>query len=239
MKKLVLVPHNLGSRGAKALAETLSAKLGYKVWRVKPNKVRNRQAFVLFPGTDKLTQMTKFQQNEVSTPAFTRDKAVAAQWITDGGVVMCRTLLRASEGRGIVIAETVDQLVAANLYTKYVPKKEEYRVHVLNGEVIDVQQKRKRKGFENERNTKIRNLSNGYVFCRYGIVEPRDLRTLATKACASLGYSMGAVDIAHNVKKEQLVVLEVNANPGMVGSTLENYANQIIANLKRDKPVYA
>lgn len=234
MKKLVIVPNNMGSRGAKALADTLSAKLGYKVWRVKASKVRNRSAFVLSAGTDKLTQMTKFQENEVTSPAFTRDRAVAAQWITEGGVVMCRTLLRASEGRGIVIAETVEQLVPANLYTKYVPKKEEYRVHVLNGVVIDVQQKRKRKGFEDGRNTKIRNLSNGYVFCRDGIVEPALLRSLATKACASLNYSLGAVDIAHNVKREQLVVLEVNANPGMQGTTLENYANHIVRGLKHD-----
>lgn len=239
MKKLVLVPNNMSSRGAKALADTLSAKLGYKVWRVKPNKVRNRAAFVLSPGTDKLTQMVKFQEGDVTSPAFTRDQAVAAQWITDGSVVMCRTLLRASEGRGIVIAETAEQLVRAGLYTVYVPKKEEYRVHVLNGQVIDVQQKRKRKGFENERNTKIRNLSNGYVFCRDGIVEPPTLRVLATKACTSLGYTMGAVDIVHNVKREQLVVLEVNANPGMQGTTLENYANNIVRGLKRDTPIRA
>lgn len=234
MKKLVLVPNNMNSRGAKALAATLSAKLGYKVWRVKPNKVRNRTAFVLSPGTDKLTQMTRFKNNDVCAPEFTRERAVAASWIDGGATVMCRTLLRASEGRGIVIAETKEQLVPANLYTKYVPKKEEFRVHVLNGEVIDVQQKRKRKGFENERNTKIRNLSNGYVFCRDGIIEPPELRTLATKACASLGYTLGAVDIVHNIKKEQLVVLEVNANPGMQGTTLENYAAHIVNGLKRD-----
>lgn len=40
MAKLVVVPHNMKSGGAKELAKTLSNKLGYKVFRVKPEKVR-------------------------------------------------------------------------------------------------------------------------------------------------------------------------------------------------------
>jgi len=227
-KKFVLVPNNMGSRGAKALADTLSEKLGYKVLRVKPDRVRGRPNFRLQAGTDKLTQLNAFNSHDVSCPEFTRDRAVALGWIRDGSAVMCRTLLRASEGRGIVVAETEEQLVAAPLYTRYVPKKEEYRVHVLNGQVIDVQQKRKRREFGDDRNTKVRNLANGYVFCREGIREPTSLRELACKATRSLGYSLGAVDIAYNVKKDLLVVLEVNANPGMQGQTLENYANAIL-----------
>lgn len=227
-KKLVLVPNNMGSRGAKALAQTLSAKLGYKVLRVKPERVRGREAFVLKPGTAKDVQMAAFQQNEVPHPDTTRDIAQARAWIEGGDAVMCRQLLRASEGRGIVVAETVDQLVAAPLYTKYVKKKSEFRVHVLNGEVIDVQAKRKRKGFEGDRDTKVRNLANGYVFCRDGITEPDGLREVAIKATRAVGYGLGAVDIAFNERGNRLVVLEVNANPGMQGTTLEKYASKIV-----------
>jgi len=231
-KKLVLVPNNMGSRSAKALAETLSDKLGYKVLRVKGERVRGRPFFKLNAGTDKLTQLNRFNEHGVNCPEFTRDHATAAGWIRGGSSVMCRTLLRASEGRGIVVAETEEQLVNAPLYTRYVPKKQEFRVHVLNGQVIDVQMKKKRRGFEDERNTKIRNLANGYVFCRNGIREPDNLRELACKATRSLGYTLGAVDIAYNVKRDQLVVLEVNANPGMQGQTLENYANAIVGGVR-------
>jgi len=227
MSKLVLVPHNMGSKSAKLLAEKLSEKLGYKVWRVTPNRVRGRTPFVLQGGTDKATQLKRFNSNEVRTIEHTDNRATALKWIEDGSVVICRKLLRSSEGKGIVVAETAEQLVNAPLYTKYVPKKEEYRVHVLDGEVIDVQMKRKRRGFEDERNTRIRNLANGYVFCRDGINEPTELRSLAIKATRSLGYKLGAVDIAYNVKKDNLVVLEVNANPGMQGTTLENYSDCI------------
>jgi glutathione synthase/RimK-type ligase-like ATP-grasp enzyme len=228
MPKLVLVPNKMGSQSAKRLAVTLSTKLGYKVFRVPANRVRGRTPFQLLPGTDKLTQLNKFNTNEVSCPEYTRDRGVAAEWIDSGASVVCRTLLRASEGRGIVVAETKEQLINAPLYTKYVPKKEEYRVHVLDGAVIDVQIKRKKRGFENERDTKIRNLANGYVFCRDGITEPPALRPLAVAATRALGYRLGAVDIARNVKRDKLVVLEVNANPGMQGTTLEKYADQII-----------
>jgi len=228
MAKLVLVPHNMGSRSAKELAIALSHKLGYKVYRVAPQRVRGRSSFQLQGGTDKLTQLNLFTQHNVTCPEYTTNRDVAAGWITaDNSTVVCRTLLRSSEGKGIVVADSVEQLVRAPLYTKYVPKKAEYRVHVLDGEVIGVQMKKKRKGFEDERNTKIRNLANGYVFCREGIVEPAGLRDLATKATNALGYRLGAVDIAHNVKKEKLVCLEVNACPGMQGQTLEDYSDCI------------
>lgn len=232
MKKLVLVPNNMGSRAAKALAQTLSTKLGYKVLRVKPGRERGRPSFNLSPGTAKDVQLNAFNREEIPTVEHTKDRTVAEAWIAEGDSVMCRTLLRASEGRGIVVADTTGALVAAPLYTRYVKKKAEYRVHVLNGEVIDVQMKRKRKGFEGERDTKVRNLANGYVFCRGGIVEPPTLRDVAIKATASLGYSLGAVDIAFNERNNRLVVLEVNANPGMQGTTLEKYANAIVKGVK-------
>lgn len=227
-KRLVLVPHNRKSGAAKRLAATLSNKLGYRVLRVRPERVSRRIPFKLTAGTDKLTQFQKFKDAGVVCPDFTTDKEVAKQWLAEGSVVVCRTLLRASEGRGIVIAETVDQLVSAPVYTKYVKKKAEYRVHVLNGSVIDIQEKRKRKGFESERNTRVRNLANGYVFCREGIRVPNGLGELALKATKALDYNIGAVDIAFNEKHNQLVVLEVNANPGMEGTTLENYAVNIV-----------
>ena len=231
MAKLVVVPNNMRSQGAKALAKVLSDKLGYRVYRVTPENVRKRVPFILHSGTDKLTQLNRFKEAGVFSPEYTNNINIARDWIGAGSVVVCRTLLRASEGRGIVVAETVDHLVPAKLYTKYVPKKAEYRVHVVDGQVIDVQMKKKRKGFTDDRNTRIRNLANGYVFCRDGIVEPLDLRRLAVAATLSLGYRLGAVDIAHNVKRNSLVVLEVNATPGMQGTTLENYANAIIKGL--------
>ena len=228
MRRLVLVPNNMGSRGAKALADTLSTKLNYKVFRVRPERVKKRIPFVLRQGTDKLTQLRKFHEAGVSAPEYCTDRSVALNWLRDGCVVVCRTLLRSSEGRGIVIAENEDQLVDAPLYTKYIKKKKEFRVHVLNGEVIDVQEKRKRKDFQDERDTRIRNSRNGYVFCHDAISEPDSLRSISISAVQAIGYSLGAVDVAYNAHSDRCFVLEVNATPGMEGSTLESYSNAIL-----------
>lgn len=226
MPRLVLVPVNMGSRGSKALAAVLSGKVGHRVYRVTPANVRGRIAFRLREGTDKLTQFQRFQEHGVQSPEFTTDIAVARSW---GGTVVCRTLLRGSEGRGIVVAEEPGQIVPAPLYTKYVKKKKEFRVHVLNGQVIDVQEKRRKGEFDGERDTRIRNLANGYVFCRGDIVEPDGLRDLATRASAALGYTLGAVDIAYNEHSNRCYVLEVNSTPGMEGTTLEKYSDAIAA----------
>jgi glutathione synthase/RimK-type ligase-like ATP-grasp enzyme len=225
-RKLVVVPTNMGSRSARELARVLSTKVGHRVWRVAPADIKGRVAFKLREGTDKLTQFRRFQDAQVSAPDHTTDIAVAREWVTQGPVV-CRTLLRGSEGRGIVVAETVDQVVAAPLYTRYVKKKKEFRVHVLHGEVIDVQEKRRRSEFDGERDTRIRNVANGYVFCRGNITEPADLRANAIAAVAALGYTLGAVDIVYNERSNSLYVLEVNSTPGMEGTTVENYANKI------------
>jgi glutathione synthase/RimK-type ligase-like ATP-grasp enzyme len=129
-----------------------------------------------------------------------------------------------------VLATTPEELVEAPLYTRYFKKKREYRVHVLNGSVLDVQEKRKRKGVaDDQRDHRIRNLANGYVFCREGLVEPPGLRDTAIRATQALGYNLGAVDIAFNEHHGRLAVLEVNANPGLQGTTLETYAEAITA----------
>lgn len=229
-RRLVVVPNNMGSRSAKALAAVLSEKVDHKVFRVTADRVGRRIPFVLRKGTDKLTQFQLFKEHNVNSPDYTTDSAVAGDWIrSDGATVVCRQLLHGSEGRGIVVATTEAELVPAPLYTKYVKKKKEFRVHVLNGEVIDVQEKRKRSEHDGERDTRIRNTANGYIFCRGDLVEPNGIRDLALNACAALDYSLGAVDIAYNEHSNRCFVLEVNSTPGMEGTTLEKYATAISA----------
>ncbi len=227
MRRLVLVPHRGGSRAVRDLANALSAKVDHKVFRCAAQRVGRRVPFFLKAGTDKLTQMERFQNAAVDCPEWTRERAVATTWITDGTPVVCRTILRGSEGRGIVVAETTDQLVNAPLYTRYFKKKKEFRVHVFNGQVIDVQEKRKKNGHEGG-TSMVRNLANGYVFCRADVAEPAGLRELAIKATAALDYFLGAVDIGYNEHHNRLVVFEVNAAPGLQGTTLESYANAIV-----------
>ena len=145
----------------------------------------------------------------------------------DAKTVFARTMVNSTGGKGIIEfqPETMDP-PHAPLYTEYIPKKAEYRFHVFNGKVIDVQQKKKKRGVE-ERNTRVRNVNNGYVYCRDDIVIPDGAADLAVRATEACGYQYGAVDVIYNEKRNQCYVLEVNSRPGLMGSTIEAYVKAI------------
>jgi hypothetical protein len=225
-KKLVLSSHNLRSNAIRSLQNELTERVGYKVWRVKPERVKRRLAVHFHKGVNKLEQFKLFADAQVPCPAFATTLDAAKE--LPGSLVVCRTLLRGSEGRGIIIEEKENLTTKAPLYTQYIKKKAEYRVHVYNNKVIDVQQKKKRANYTEERDTKIRNTANGYVFCRDGITIPSDCAAVAIAAVQSLGKSQGAVDIIYNERQNKCYALEVNMRPGMQGTTLQSWSNAIL-----------
>lgn len=228
-KKIVLCSPNLKSAGLKALANKLSENVGYRVYRVTPERVRKRTAVVFKSGIDKREQFANFVRAGVSSPKYiTSPVDINA---IESRLVVARTLTNSSEGKGIVIFEKGTTPPPAPLYTEYIPKKKEFRVHVWNNKAFDVAEKRKRKGYDQERNTQVRNTANGYVFCRDNVVEPEGLRVLAENAVAALGRSYGAVDIIWNEKQNKCYVLEVNSRPGMEGKTVDLYADAILRSM--------
>ena len=179
----------------------------------------------------KKASMVAFKEAGVTIPEFTTDRSVAQEWVESGGHVIARTLLRASQGRGIVLAgpggseiTAVRQVPAAPLYVRYTKKADEYRVHVAFGEVIDQQQKKRRlETPDDEVNWQIRNAHNGWVFARDGVDAPACVIDAAIKAVAALGLDFGAVDIGYNAKQQSAAVYEVNTAPGLEGTTLDVY----------------
>ena len=116
--------------------------------------------------------------------------------------VVCRTVLAGHSGAGIVIAGSRDELVPAPLYTKYIKKQHEYRIHVgklPNGEtsIISIQRKARREGFENP-NWQVRNHNNGFVFVRGGVNPPQQVLDASTLALTATGLDFGAVDVIWN-----------------------------------------
>lgn len=169
------------------------------------------------------------QNPNVRIPEFTEDISVARSWTQDrGGVAVCRTSLTGHSGHGIVMAETPEEVVQAPLYTRYVKKAKEFRVHVAFGQVIDVQEKRKRTDYEGEYDSRIRSFHKGWVFCRENIEEPEELRSMAIGSINSLGLDFGAVDIIYNQHLNQCFVLEVNTAPGLEGSTVNSYRDAVM-----------
>jgi len=227
MKKLQLRSTNLKSGSLKRIAEGLSSRVGYKVLRTRRVNPRRTQ-YSYGNLIDKCNQYRWFVSNGVRCPEFTFERGVACDWLAAGNIVFCRTLTRASEGRGIVVAETVDQLVDAPVYTKYTKKKREFRVHIFKDKIVQVVEKRRRSGWQGERDVRIRNTANGYVFCRNVDNEPAGLRELALQASRVTSSDFRGVDIGYNELKNQLFVIEVNSAPGVEGSNVDDYVNTIV-----------
>jgi glutathione synthase/RimK-type ligase-like ATP-grasp enzyme len=222
----------VGSKFAKALQSTLRDKVVDKVLRTSARYMQRRVKDKIFRVTpvvlNKVQQFERFKEAGVSTPKYALSDREARN--IDCKTLFARALINSTGGRGITEFErAAEQYPRAPLYTEYIPKKAEYRVHVFNGEVIDVQQKKKRRAFDTDtRDTRVRNLANGYVYTREGIVAPVGMDTLAVNAVNAVGYSYGAVDIIYNEKRNQCFVLEVNSRPGLMGTTLEKYTEALI-----------
>lgn len=241
--KLFLYPYG-PSNGCAALADRVGAK------RIK------RQGSKFRPGYDRLvinwgsTRPSVANPNWLNSPAavdnaghkykalarmyragvpileFTRDYHEAKEWLHEGEVVVVRHKMRGHSGEGIEIVEDVAKLPDADLYTKYFKAKEEYRVHVLDGKVIDIQQKRKRADIPAEEcNYKVRSHANGFNFCREGVELPDCCADASIRAVAALDLDFGAVDIRYNAKTKRCAVMEVNTAPGLEGTTLDKYAD--------------
>ena len=243
-KPLDIVVNPVGSKFAKALQQALQGKVTNKVFRrLTPKQVKpiiSRKGNILRAGytrqhfkvtvnpLNKVEQFVRFSQQAVSAPRYFLNAEDARQ--SDCKVLFARTLINSTNGRGIIEFERESQQYPrAPLYTEYIPKKAEFRFHVFGGKVIDIQEKRKKREFApDDRNTRVRNVNNGYVYCRDGVNPPDGSADLAVRAVQACGYQYGAVDMVYNEKRNACYVLEVNSRPGLMGTTLDNYANALI-----------
>lgn len=220
----------VGSKFAKALQQGLQT-LGIKSYRVDHKKAeyhasRGKAVFYVTHKTlNKLQQLEAFTKAGVPCPKYTTRKDNIKE--LESKVVLARTVLNGTNGEGIVeFPVDSNDIPEAPLYTGYIPKEAEYRVHVFNGQVIDKQQKRKRRDAV-EANYKVRNVSNGFIYARSNITDDARLGDIAVAAVSALGYQYGACDIIYNRKLDSYFVLEVNSRPGLEGQTVESYAKAI------------
>lgn len=239
------------SNGARELAEELGvrrlASNGTKVlsnrdsvvnWgSTAPLPVRTRAATIINTPeaiaevSNKLTFFNKMEEVRLGdrriTPKFFTSRSDARDYLrAKGGAIVCRTVLNGSGGAGIVIAEAEGQLVEARLYTRYIPKQDEYRIHIMRGNVIDRQRKARRLSEDNA-DWKVRNLENGFIYVRGDVRPPACVIDVAKKCMENLSLDFGAVDVVYNAQGNRAYVLEVNSAPGLEGQTVVNYANAL------------
>ena len=237
---LKLFPYKLSSVSAKQLARTLG------ILRVSPTYNARRKDVIINWGNsapphfrwmeqdlnkpnsiqlacDKLTTFHMLEENGFKDiPQYTISKETAKHLIDIGNTIYCRSTTTGHSGRGIVIANTRDELINAPLYTVKTKHKHEYRVHVFRDTILDVQMKRKRNGAVG--GTGIRNHANGWVYARAEITPPEELLLSSIKAVKLLNIDFGAVDIGHRIIDNRFFIFEINTAPGLEGTTLDKYS---------------
>lgn len=247
--RVAIAPYKRGSKSARLLRDALTQELGRRVLFIAPERVAlckpsrivinwgssmvyDSRATVINNSVcvgvaaNKLSTLNSFAFRNIPHPDYATDKQQAIDWLTQGHKVVCRQLLTAHSGQGIVVAKQQEDIVDAPLYTKYIIKKKEFRVHVFRSKIIDIQEKR-RSSTASSHHPYIRNHANGYVFCRGDIDEPIDLRPTAVSAVQALGLDFGAVDIVWNEAQNKCYALEVNTACGLEGSTVHKYVQAI------------
>jgi hypothetical protein len=242
---LHVLPYKSTSESAKLLAETLGVK------RIKLENSRfkgsARKSVINWGNTNLPDQVKKcktvFNPNvawcsnklkffeliggQEWVPDWTTDLDEAQEWSDEGARVFARLNLAGHDGDGIVDIDpyTID-IPPAPLYTKYIPKKEEYRVHFAFGKVILIQRKAAKRDVENI-NYRIRNNGNGFVFAsNEDLGEVPKVVEAVTHSFMNGGYPIdfGAIDIIWNKQHGRAYILEVNTAPGLSLSTATLYA---------------
>lgn len=241
-----IYPYKAGSASAKALSEAVDGKVlkregkalkadlivnwgSSNIDRHLISKVFLNKAESIRIASNKLSSFKAFAEHDVPTVEWTESEHDAAEWLRQGHDVVIRKKLTGHSGEGIEIftsGEGPGGLVAAPLYTKYTKKKDEYRIHVFQGEVIFQQRKARKKDVPDEEvNWQVRNLAGGFIFANDNIQAPRCVCEAAVMAVQALGLDFGAADVGFSNNKAS--VYEVNTACGLMGKTLEAYAEAI------------
>lgn len=194
------------------------------------------------------------EQGLSTVPWYTNLEAALGH--ADNGRIYARTKLTGSSGEGIRMimstqdaqadeareegfpfpvdfvgtANMAEQYRGTNLFTIGITgKRQEWRIHVVQGEVILSQLKLRRQGFEEDEGytSLVRNVETGWVysvnFDQAAYPQLEAVKALAIRAVAALGLDFGAVDLVE--RRGEPYVLEVNTAPGLEeeGSSLRAY----------------
>lgn len=252
---MFIYPYRQGSKSVAALAEALKAKIikledskfrgssdkivinwgnSMETEELKKASVLNKPSAVKV-ASNKL-DFFNMVKGQIPIPDFTLSQQEARDWLLNGDTLFVRENLNGHSGQGIISFEDVISFDGydhrrAKLYVKYIPKKHEYRVHVIDGKVVDVQQKRLRKGVFKP-NFRVRNHDTGFIYAREDVELPdKKIEQDSILAVQLCGLHFGAVDVIWNNHRKVGYILEVNTAPGLEGETVNKYVDEFITAL--------
>lgn len=192
--------------------------------RYRPNQEAINSRRAVDRNTNKLWSLRRLDEEGVTVPPFSTD-ADDLDWPLLGRE------RQHSQGSDInLILQQRDVTLTENdFYVKYIPTKLEYRMHVADGEVFKVHEKRLR--HEAENHPYIRNAETGWVF-----VDPRRREPdhqLAVGAVEAVGLDFGAVDVVRG-EDDVEYVLEVNSAPSLDEGNLRRYGERLAEAIEVD-----
>lgn len=246
-----LLPYRNGSESCRLLKNSLginSIKLNGSLWKpydhrwvinwgntTHPLCEREDEVNFINPPSKVEIAVNKFLtfktlSDDVLMPYWTQNKEAVRDWLGHGKEVVARKVLNGYGGQGIQLLteKDMDNIPDAPLYTMYVPKKSEFRVHFIEGRGIVKLQRKARVLDVPEKfiNWKIRNLGNGFI---YALVEDMEdehyygLQSMVNIIHAKLGLSFFCADVIYNKLQDSFYLLEVNTAPGLNENTVETY----------------
>lgn len=180
---------------------------------------------------------------KVNIPDWTTSVRTARQWFNDGFDVVVRHTVQSHSGNGLELIPycedtRADQAIPkAPLYTKYMKKRDEYRVHVCNGEAIFVQRKAVDSSMNGVANYQIRNRNNGFIFAIQNLDPDPSVLSNAVNAVKALGLDFGAVDVIWNERRQLATVIEVNTACGLHSETSKDRYYHALKSLMDSSPI--
>jgi len=193
------------------------AGVGY---RPREEPINSRSA--LRDNTDKLNSLRVLEDAGVPVPEYTTDRDEISETFGYPALGRAESHTR-GEDINLILQWRDAYLTSGNDYfVEYIPTDLEYRVHVVNGEVVKVHEKRLRSEADNH--PFIRNAETGWVFMEPRGEEPD--HQLAIDAVGALGLDFGAVDMIRDENGDEYV-LEVNSAPSLDEANLERYGDAL------------
>lgn len=192
----------------------LSNNLWRTGWLNKPSAIDT--------AVHKLNAFQVFKRLRVPIPEFTTSIDRARE-LNQHAIIVARRRLSGMMGDGIEVIQLRGNMPSAPLYTVHVEHRDEYRVHVFKGQVINVGKKVRA---DNTADPLIRNWGAWKFRCEDIEDVAQPVIQAGVKAVNALGLDFGAADVGF-CPERGAYVFEVNTAPGTGHNTITKYAEAI------------
>lgn len=254
---MIINPYKNGSRGAKEIKKALRDR-NVGCWTLQ-RPPKNPRSLVVNWGNSSFEypvpegvvnppDAVGLMTNKIKFFQTTKGSADVLEWTTSredaigwGSTVFARTKIEASGGKGIVVfdpeTDDADQMPSAPLYTRYVPKTHEYRLHLVRGlrgkgfTVMLAQRKVFVKTPERPAplDWKVRSHDNGFIFQTHPTHDhiPASVMGAAGRVMSNYFPTLhfAALDVMYHQKRNAAWVIEGNTAPGLENSSIAIYAD--------------